>query len=129
MAIEVREGRYFSRFFCADVVGANLMGALYRDDNDEDDEDWKLLFRLRIHVDDKIHDSADERRWWIVKIRNRTPLRAAFDAKRAMLAVTFALGGHDLEEVVVDSGDPFKVLEIMAAIPWLHFERVENAKT
>lgn len=116
MAIEVKEGRFFSRFFFGDLPGANLLAALYRD---EGDDDWSLLFRIRVFFDNKVHDSDDESRWWLVKIRNRTPLRATFEAKRALTVVLMDLGGSgDLEEVVVDSDDETKVTETLIAQPW-----------
>lgn len=122
MAIEVKDGRYFSRFLLGDLPGGSLLGAVFRD---EDDDDWTLLFRLRIFRD----DDNDHQQWWSVAIRNRTQIRADFEAKRALTNVSLELGGGgDIEEIVIDSDDPLKVAEVMSRNPNLHMTSLSNAK-
>lgn len=114
--IEFKEGRFFSRFFFGKVEGGSVLATLYRD---EDDEDWILLLHLATSVDD----------WWRVEIRNRTPLRAVFEAKKALTGVMIELGGTgEMDETVVESDDEMEIVGALAGAPYVHLVTRNDAK-
>lgn len=79
--IELRDGRYFSRFFFQDLPAFNVMGALFRDD--ENERRWTIIYRMRFYFrDEKVFDSKD----------NRVTMRdAAVDERHLPAAVKQAL--------------------------------------
>lgn len=115
--LELREGRYVSRFFFQHLPTCNIFGAMLRDG----DGPWSLRYRFRHFRDDKVWDSEDVRSWHLGELRSGSDPDKAFADVMAALEDAAVLDGYGhcpVEVVMVDSDDPDVIVRRLNAMPW-----------
>lgn len=73
--IEIKEGRYFVRYWFFSGVDFDWLAALWRD---LPNGLWTIQYRFRYVVDDKLgYESEDEKSWWAATLPEGTEENAA----------------------------------------------------
>jgi hypothetical protein len=123
--IRLGDGIYTSRIFYVEGPRCNVFGALQREDGK-----WILRWRFRHYVDDKAHDSDDEKTWYHIEPSDEaTGLRALSDLVRitCMARGIHGVGpGATVDVIVVESADSQVAVDAMSRAPWAHV-RVETS--
>lgn len=128
MSIEFKPGRFFICMFSMPVPrghvllnsGGDIFGALYTDDLAAGQATvWTLLWRLRIHRDQKVWDSADTRKWWTGTIKkNRT--EALGHVKNWLQAIA-QVSDREADVLMLDCDGSEAPDKVTSASPsWLH---------
>ena len=82
--IEFKEGRYFSQIWNVGGRGKDWLGAVWKDP----DGPWTLTYRFRYYLDDKAHDSADERSWYEMQVPASEPEERVLRAMNKIAEMT-----------------------------------------
>lgn len=122
--IEIREGRYFVRWWFFSGDRFDWLCALYRD---MPDGEWTVQYRFRYYVDDKVNDSDDQKSWWSAVFPGATIDEAVVESKVQMFTEQVrALRIHthgpccEMQSVALRSSSVQKCFEILARQPWNH---------
>jgi len=126
MTIEVRDGRFFSRWYfaCATNVPFDVMAAVWKDAGASH---WEAMYRFRYHNDKKVFDSTDEKRWYSIrfpeKMDERAVLRSFGDTFLTYLQAT----GLEVQIITVQSDRAEDVMNILSRESWFRLKSVEPA--
>ncbi len=60
MILEIKDGRYVSQMWFLAGDNRDFLACLFR----EDSGNFRLNYRFRYYIDDKIHDSGDRKSFW-----------------------------------------------------------------
>lgn len=132
--LELKEGRYIAAIWfvplrdAVDQSGrlfrrADWMATLYRD---EGIEAFKLHYRFRYYVDDKVRDSKDVSSGYAVDLVGKTEREATKIVSAAAAAIagfTKKKGGTDIHKIVLRSSDMRFVLSRLEKEDFIHLER------
>lgn len=130
MSVEFKSGRFFVCVFSMPVPrghvllnsGGDIFGALYTDDPAAGQATaWTLLWRLRVHRDQKVWDSKDTRSWWTGTIR-KDQAEALSHVKNWLAAIS-QVSDH-APDILLLNCDGSEAPDKMnaARLPWLHMQ-------
>jgi len=111
----VRDGLYVAKVWF--VAGSNFdwLACARHDDEGK----WILTYRFRYYVDDKVHDSKDVKRFYVVEIPSEVEAIEAGNKSACMIA-----SGQDIdvEQVLVKSDNAEEIYRLVMSQPWCHLE-------
>jgi hypothetical protein len=120
--IDLRDGRYFAAIaFVYGEQHRDYLASVWRDK----DGPWTMTCRFRYYIDDRAHDSADEKcEMCAVDTHDRTE-EEMLRTLRITVEALVAGGFNDrLDWLDVKSDDAMVVFEKLAARPWAHVQRM-----
>lgn len=122
--VEFKEGRYVACMWMHAAPGADWLATLYRDG----DGPWYCAHRIRVHLDDKAHDSDDQKIGQTV-VLNRVATEAEAiamvdEAARRMVRSGFTQGN----KVPIGSADMQTIMGVLSRQPWCHVKSVVHAQ-
>ena len=131
--IEIKEGRYFACYWFFSGHCFDWLCALYRD---LPDGEWTVQYRFRYYVDEKTHDSDDEKSWWSARFPGTAVEEMDVEAKVQKLAeqvraVRIHVAGpcSDLQTVALHSSSVDECFTILARQPWNHVVPTQRGGT
>jgi hypothetical protein len=133
--LELKDGRYIAAVWfvplrnAVDTSGtffqrADWLATLYRD---EGDETFKLHYRFRYYVDDKVQGSKDGRSGYLVDLVGKTEREATAIVSSAASAIAKTCRGADIHKIVLRSSDARFVASRLEKEDFVHFERAPKA--
>lgn len=124
MTIEVRDGRFFSRWYFASAAGVpyDVMAAVWKD---SDADHWEAAYRFRYYNDSKVFDSTDEKRWYSVQFPKEMNEPQVLRSFGSVLCAATQAAGLEMSIVTVQSDSARKIIGILSQEPWFK-SRVEK---
>jgi len=88
---------------------------------------WVMEYRFRIYLDDKIHGSEDEKRFFSLQFKEDTAKAVMVDVARKLSETLKGAGfGTEDWEILIDSRSPDVIFTRMSTCPHLHAARLET---
>lgn len=122
MTIEVKDGRFFSRWYFAGAPDADfdVLAAVWRDPG----KHWEAAYRFRYHSSD---GTPDEKRWYEIKFPEDKSEQDVLNSFGGVLSAAASGAGLTFTTVVVQSDDPKEVMRTLLAQPWAHLTEIRPA--
>jgi hypothetical protein len=118
--IMIKDGRYFSAMWFIAGAGSDWLAALWRDPGGP----WHVVWRFRYYVDDRAHDSADERSWSEYELPGTTPEAGLSEAiARTADDLLRAGDGAAVHEIVLRTDKPDVIAAALQREHFMHLGR------
>lgn len=123
MTMEIRDGRFISRCFYAELgilgLQGNMAGWIYRDEAEEP-YTWRLTYRMRYYRDHlTTRQSKDRMTWFEAHADPGTGLGVLLPSTRVIFETA---GGGKYEEVIIESAEVAVIMKRVSEQPWASTE-------
>jgi hypothetical protein len=127
MTIEVRDGRFFSRWYFAGAtdVPFDVMAAVWKD---SEVNHWDAMYRFRYHNDKNVFDSTDEKRWYSIRFPEEMNEASVLRSFGDTLLTACEAAGLEVQIITVQSDNAEHVMEILSRESWLRLKSIEEIR-